>query len=311
MAGAAGIDASAGRIGAGRSAARGLVVVYAELTKARLSALVVFTTALGFVLASPADIDWGRLGWALLGTTLAAFGANALNQCLEVERDRRMRRTRLRPLPAGEISRGHAAALGAALAGVGSLVLMIAVNPLTAVLAIATVLIYVGLYTPLKALHSSNTLVGAVCGAIPPMMGWSAATGTLAGGAWLVGLLLFAWQIPHFLALAWMYREDYARGGFRMLPAVDPSGRTVFRLMVLYSVGLFPLGLAFGFMGLSGWISAGLAAGLAGLMIASSARLARSHEDADARRAFFASVIYLPVLMILLMIDRIPAAGLG
>lgn len=293
-----------------RPVARSLPGIYIELTKARLSAMVVVTAAVGFLMASPATVDWALLGWTVLGTTLAAFGANALNQCREVERDRRMNRTRHRPLPSGQIGARHAWAVGLGCALAGPLLLALLVNPLTAALGLANVLIYVCLYTPLKVRHSANTLVGAICGAVPPMMGWAAATGGLAAGAWMLAILLFLWQIPHFLALAWMYREDYARGGFRMLPAVDPSGTLTFRLITLYSAGLLTLGPALALAGVTGWIFAAGALLLGLWLLGESLRLGRRRNEAQARRVFLTSVIYLPLVMALMAADRIPAGGL-
>ena len=195
--------------------------IYADLGKARLSALVVTTAALGFVMASAVSLDWALLGWTLLGTTLAAWSANALNQVFERHRDARMKRTRGRPIPSGRIGAPHA--LGAAILalGMGLTVLVAMVNVLTAVLALLTTLLYVLVYTPLKTRTTLNTLIGSVVGAIPPVMGWTAVTGQLDPGAWVLGTVLFVWQIPHFLALAWLYREDYKRGGYRMLPVID------------------------------------------------------------------------------------------
>ncbi len=230
---------------------------YLELAKIRLNAMVLITTAVGFVLGSPGPLDsaaLARLCWTILGTGLAGAGASALNQLLEIRRDALMQRTRLRPLPSGQISTVQALvfAMLTSLAGVG--ILNELVNPLTAFLGLANIVIYAVVYTPLKTRTSLCTLVGAVCGALPPMMGWTAASGQIGLGAVLLGTVLFLWQIPHFLALAWMLRDDYARAGFRMLPLIDPQGHLTCLMIVLYSLALLPLGLAVTFSGMAGYL---------------------------------------------------------
>ncbi len=283
---------------------------YLELFKARLTALVLLSCAAGFLSGNGTPWEATRFFWTLLGTGLAAAGANALNQWLEIGPDARMERTRDRPLPAGRMSPRHAllVALLAAVTGVGALALR--VNVLTAALAAFVVVLYVFVYTPLKKRTPLCTLVGAVCGAIPPMMGWTGATGSLGYGGWVLGVTLFLWQIPHFLSLAWLYRGDYARGGFRMLPSVDPSGRMTGTLAVLYSLALLPLGLAGLFTGMAGWVflvgSLGLGTGLFLL----SLRLQREHSDLRARQLFLGSIVYLPLILVLLVADRGPARGL-
>ena len=205
-------------------AGRSSLSSYLELGKARLSTLVVATTAVGFAVA-PGRFDALLFAWTLLGTTLAALGANSLNQWAERERDALMERTRTRPLPSGRLAAREALAAGV-LESLGGVALLAAlVNLLTALLAAFVILLYVLVYTPMKSRSHLNTLVGAVCGAIPPMMGWTAVTGALDPGAYILAAVLFVWQIPHFLALAWLYREDYQRGGYKMLPHSDPSGR--------------------------------------------------------------------------------------
>jgi len=220
-----------------------------------------------------------------------------------------MERTRTRPLPSGRLSPREARLAGLGMLGSGQAILVLGTNLLTAALALATVLLYLLVYTPLKPRSSLNTLVGAVCGALPPVLGWTAAAGRLELGAWLFGLLLFLWQVPHFLALAWLYREDYARGGFRMLPAVDPGGQLTGALSALYSLALLPLGVAFALAGLAGPTFAGGFALLWLLLFAASLRLWRRLDRASARRLFFASVIVLPLALALLLVDRVPRAG--
>jgi protoheme IX farnesyltransferase len=220
-----------------------------------------------------------------------------------------MERTRRRPLPAGEVSPREATIVAALCATGGVAILAALVNLDAAMLASLTILIYITIYTPLKPRTSLNTLVGAVCGAIPPMIGWVAASGTLDTRALLLGAVLFVWQLPHFLALAWMYRDDYARGGFRMLPVVDPSGRLTGRVVLLSSLVLIPLGLAVVLAGLAGAFFAVGSIVLGTGMVLLAARMAWCRDDASARHVFLASLIYLPVLLALMLLDRGPLEG--
>jgi protoheme IX farnesyltransferase len=276
---------------------------YLELSKARLSALVLLTTAIGFLLASSAGVDWVRLVFVLVGTACSALGINAVNQCLEADRDARMERTRHRPLPAGLISRRAGWVFGAALAVAGPVLLALTVNALTAGLALTCELIYVLIYTPLKVRSPLNTLVGALCGAIPPMMGWTAAVGRLEAGAWVLGAILFVWQIPHFLALAWMYREDYQRGGFRMLPMFDGAGQATCQAVILYCLALIPVTLMLTLVGVTGWAYAAGALVFGGMLSSLGLRLYRQRNVGNARRLFLASVVYLSLLLLLMVVD--------
>ncbi len=293
----------------GGGARRALAVVraYPELTKIRLTGLVVATTAVGFLMAGGGRQEVSRLAWTVLGTALAAAGAMALNQVMEVGRDARMERTRRRPLPAGVLTARHALAFGVVVAGAGLTILVAEANTLTAVLGLTVVLVYTLVYTPLKPRSPLCTLAGAVCGAIPPMMGWTATGTPLGFGAWLLAGVLFLWQIPHFLALAWLYRDDYARGGFRMLSVVDASGRSTGQAAVLYSMALLPVGVLAALGGMTGW---GFAAGslvLTGGLVALALALAAKKSDAVARRLFLATLIYLPLLLGLMVADRLPS----
>lgn len=286
-----------------------------ELGKVRLSAMVVFTTALGYVVASKMNpfegMNWTRLFWTCLGTFLAAVGAAAFNQAIEARRDARMMRTRKRPLPLGVLSRTYAATFGLVVCISGVAILCPTSNSLTAFLAILNILLYAVIYTPLKPVSTTNTLVGAVVGGIPPMMGWAAATGGLSAGAWVLGAILFVWQIPHFLALSWMYREDYARGGFRMLPVIDPHGKLTGLLALLYSMLLVPLCLLMVRLGHAGFGFAIVSLLLTGGLIACAIRFCQTHTNGDARRLFLGSIVYLPVLtMVLMMMAQGPFAGL-
>jgi len=288
--------------GAGRLGA--VLGAYADLTKARLSALVVATTAAGYALGSSGPVELAGLLWAVLGTALSALGANGLNQWIERDRDARMERTRERPLPAGRLAPAHAASVSLALVLIGTLVLILGTNRLTTALNLLTVFLYVAVYTPLKTRSSLCTLVGAVVGAIPPMMGWTAAAGHLDAGAWILFAVLFAWQIPHFLSLAWLYREDYRRGGYVMLPLSDPSGRITLEMTTLYSLALLPLGFAAFLEGLTSWISAAGSLLLGGVFFAFAARWRQRRGDLHARRLFFASLLYLPLLLGLMVADH-------
>ncbi len=282
---------------------------YLALAKLRLVVLVVATAAVGFLLApSPAPSPL-QLPLALAGTFLAAAGAMALNQRIEATRDARMERTRNRPVPAGTIRPRAAATFGAVVAAAGLLTLAVGANLLTASLGLAVVLLYTLVYTPLKTRTPMCTLAGALCGAIPPMMGWTAAGAGLGYGAWLLAGVLFLWQIPHFLALAWLYRDDYRRGGFRMLPVVEPSGALTGAAVVLYSLALVPVGILAALGGVTGWLAAGGALALGAALTGLAIQLAARRTSAAARRVFLATLAYLPLLLGVLVADRrTPAA---
>ena len=283
---------------------RSLAEVYLQLAKARLSSLVVCTTAVGFLLATRGTVDWAALAWTVLGTSLIVGGANAVNQVIEVERDARMKRTRGRPLPSGRLSRRHAIGIATVSSACGLVLLAGFANLLTASLAVVAYVVYVAVYTPLKTRSPLCTLVGGISGAIPPMMGWAAASGRLELGAWLLFTLLFVWQIPHFLALAWMCREDYERGGYVMLPLIDRSGARTCRLVLLYTLFLLPAALAVPLAGLAGWVYTVGSLALGGGMLALALRLFHQRTPPNARNVFLASVIYLPLLLGLMVADR-------
>jgi heme o synthase len=284
---------------------RSLLKCYMELGKARLSAMVVVTTALGYVVSAKATLNFhlATLLWTCLGTFLAAVGASSFNQAWEVHRDARMNRTKNRPVPSGQISRAHAAFVGLIASILGVAILCPTSNGLTAILATVNILLYAVIYTPLKPVSTANTLVGALVGAIPPMMGWSAATGSLSAGAWVLGAILFFWQIPHFLALAWMYRHEYAKAGFKMISTVEPTGRLTTLLAILYSLALIPTAAAMTILGHAGWPFALIATLLGSMLVCLSLRFAASRSNADARRLFLASIIYLPLLSTALVLD--------
>lgn len=283
---------------------------YMELTKARLSALVIVTAGVGYLIApsSGAPFDWVAFALTVVGVALAAGGTSAINQWMEVERDARMPRTADRPLPSGAMSRGEALGAGSAMVAAGAAIIFFGVNPVAGFLTIFTAAVYVLVYTPLKPRTTLNTLVGAVCGATPPMIGWAAATGGLELGAWILGGILFVWQLPHFLALAWMYRDDYAQGGFRMLPIVDPTGLLTARVVLVTTLLMVPVSLMATLAGVAGYAFALTALLLGAFFIERAIRMVRDRSRASARGLFLASIIYLPLLMGALVADRTPGA---
>lgn len=285
--------------------ARALAGAYLELVKARLSGLVAFTAGVGALLAgSHTGLPAGaQVAWSLLGVTLAAFGANALNQWLESPFDSRMARTCGRPLPSGRVSPRGAFLFATLLVLAGAAVLAATGGALPAGLTLLVAALYVLAYTPLKRRTSLNTLVGAVVGALPPMIGWAAVTGRLDPGAWALGAILFAWQIPHFLAIDWIHRADYERGGYRMLSDVDPTGRLTGFLAVLYALALLPASLSASLAGLGGWLYPPGAVGLGLLFAGLTVAFSRRRDQASARRVFLASLVYLPLLLGLLALD--------
>lgn len=285
-----------------------LVGSVSQLVKVRLNALVLVTAAAGFLAANTTDPDWMAFAGMLAGTGLCAASASMFNQLIEARRDGLMIRTQERPMPRKRFARWLVFAGAMATGYAGWALLLLSVGWLPALLAAGNIVIYAVIYTPLKPLTTLNTIVGAVCGAIPPMVGWSAATGSLEPGAWVLGGLLFVWQIPHFMALGWMYRDDYRRGGFAMLPVLDPSGQITAQTTVLTSLILIPLGLSATVYGVAGWWYSGCAFLLGGWMVVESFRFLHSRTDPNARRLFFASIAYLPLLLAAMVIDRGPVS---
>lgn len=296
---------------AAEPAAPALVSDLVAMTKPGITLMVALTTVLGFLLAGGALLSW-RLAATLLGTCLVAAGASVLNQFWERAPDALMRRTADRPLPTGRIDPDVALLFGVALGIAGLLELALAVDALTAALGAAALAGYVFAYTPLKKVSSLATVVGAVPGALPPMMGWCAVRGEVDLAAWALFGILFFWQMPHFLAIAWLCREDYARGGFPMLPVLDPGGAWTGRQSVLYGAALVPVSLLPSLLGLAGaWYFGGaLALGLGYLGF--SLAFARRRSTPGARRLMFASLLYLPALLAVLLLDRLaPLAFAG
>lgn len=293
-------------IAAGREAAVSISPMgdYLALTKPRITLMVVLTTAVGFVLASPAPVSWLLLLHTVIGTALVASGASTLNMVIERATDARMRRTAQRPLPAGRMKTWPAALYGVALSALGIAYLAGLVNVLTAALGAFTLIGYVAIYTPMKRLSSLATIVGAVPGAVPPMMGVTAALGHADSLAWALFGILFLWQMPHFLAIAWLYRSDYARGGFPMLSVNDPRGRRTARQMVLYSAALLPVSLLPSALGSVGLVYAAGALSAGVVFLAYSWAFAYDVSLRAARRVLLVSVLYLPAVLGLLVLDR-------
>ena len=283
------------------------MVAFLELTKPRITQLVVLTTAAGFYLGTRDGVNLALLFNTLIGTALVAGGTNAFNQLRERDSDARMHRTRRRPLPSGRLTPRAAAAFASAISIVGIVYLGLAVNRLTAFLAVLTLLGYVCIYTPLKRRTSLNTLVGAVPGALPIAGGWVAAGGRLDAAALSLFWILFLWQLPHFLALAWIYREDYRRAGLAMLSVDDDGGHHTARMALLYALALLPVSLAPTLLGVTGpWYFYG--ACVLGLAYAGAgAILNRGTTERRAWMVFFVSIVYLPALLTLMVIDKVSA----
>jgi heme o synthase len=277
---------------------------FLALTKPRVNLLVLITTLIGFHLGAFGPIDVTVLVHTIVGTALVAGGAAALNQVLERDSDRLMRRTRSRPLPAGRLRMGEAGWFALALAAIGLVELSLGANRLAAVVAFATIASYALVYTPLKRRTSLATVVGAVPGALPPMIGWAAATGGLSIEAWVLFAIVFFWQMPHVLAISWMYREDYERAGIRVLPVEEPDGASTSRQTVGYAAVLVPVTLLPTVVGLAGgvYLAGALVLGLG--ILALAIVFARQRTATHARRLFLASLLYLPVLWMLMLADR-------
>ena len=299
------LKATAQTLTAAASVEKTRLAVFSDLFKARLTFLVLLTTLVGFYVAYPGPMDLLLLLHTMLGTALVAGGAAALNQWLERDYDAMMRRTEDRPLPSGRLQPGTVLILGAACGGIGLIYLAIAVNLLTSFLGAITLGSYLFIYTPLKRVTTLNTIIGAIPGALPPLMGWTAARGNISAGGWSLFAILFFWQLPHFLAIAWIYREQYSRAGFVMLPVVDPAGERTGRQAISHTLGLLPISLCPFLFHLSGqvYLYGALALGLAYLWFA--IQFARHLTVPRARQLFFASILYLPLLLGIMVFDKI------
>ncbi len=282
----------------------GLLADYVALTKPRLNCLVVATSATGYYLGGRGSTDVMAMTLAGAGTALAAGGAAVLNQLYERETDALMRRTRLRPLPDGRVAPADARIFGIALSLAGLLLLAARANWLAAGLALATILVYLIVYTPMKRRTPLSTLVGAMPGALPVLIGWTASHGSVALGGATLFTIVFLWQIPHFMAIAWLYRDDYGKAGFPMLPVIDPQGRRAGRQAVRYAAALVPVSLAPTFAGISGtvYFVSALVLGVALLVLA--VRFAATRDDRAARALFLGSITYLPLLWIVMIAGR-------
>jgi protoheme IX farnesyltransferase len=291
------------------AAARGSFADYIELMKLRLSSLVLVTTAVGFCLGFTGPIDLSfyiALSHVIFGTTLVAAGAMVLNQYIERDTDALMRRTMDRPIPAGRVSASDAMLFGIILAVVGLVYLFAIVNLIAGGLAFLTLTSYLFAYTPLKTRTPLCTIVGAIPGAIPPMLGYAASAGVMDRHAWTLFAILFIWQMPHFLAIAWLYREDYARGRQLMLPVVDPTGTSTARQVISFSLTLLPITLMPTVFGMAGMIYFAAAVLLGVVFLAFAFLTAVRRTESSARKLFLASVLYLPLLLALLVFDRAP-----
>ncbi|MFN0152148.1 MAG: heme o synthase [bacterium] len=288
-----------------REGALAQIRLYASLTKPRIVMLVVLTALLGYFIGARGDaaIEPLHLALALFGTALVAGGSNALNMCFEREQDGLMERTRHRALPAGRLRPDRALAFSIVCGSAGVLTLALAINTLTALLGAVAIAIYAFIYTPMKRVSHISLLIGAVPGALPPVMGWTAARGTLGAEAATLFAILFLWQIPHFLAIAWIYRDDYARGGFPMLPVVEPRGTRTARDTVISTIALIAASIAPVALGFAGpaYLAGAVALGAAFLVAAIAFAVKR--ELRSARLLFLSSILYLPALLALLALS--------
>jgi heme o synthase len=279
--------------------------VYADLFKARLSLLVLLTTAVGFYVGFRGSVDYTLMLHTLVGTALVASGASALNQLFEREYDARMRRTQDRPLPSGRLQPQTVLLIGITSAGLGVAYLAQLVNLTTSLVSACSLLCYVFVYTPLKRVTWLNTVVGAVPGALPPLIGWTAARGGFEGAGWTLFAIQAFWQLPHFMAIAWIYRDEYARAGFKMLPVLDPQGCRTARQAVLYTLGLLPLSLCPYFFGLTGpfYLAGALILSLS--FLGSAVRFSQHLTVPRARQLFYVSILYLPLLLAAMVLDKL------
>ena len=284
--------------------ARTRVLDLAELVKARLTLLVLLTTAAGFYLGAQSPINYAALFHVVFGTAAAAAGAAALNQWWERKLDALMCRTRTRPVPAGRMRPAEALALGLVLSIFGVGYLAVSCNALSATLAAVTILIYIFGYTPLKRASTANTLVGAVPGAIPPMIGWATARGTIEAGAWSLFAILLLWQLPHFFAIAWMYRDDYSRAGFRMISSDDRSGERSASQSVFFCILLLVIAGLPAFLGIVTLLYLAIELALGGLFIAVAMRFLKKRTAGAARLLFITSIVYLPLLLGALVLTK-------
>lgn len=293
--------ASAARGGARRIEA----AVLLELTKPRLAAMVLVTTAAGFYLGARGAVELPVLLATMIGTALAGAGSLVLNQYLERDLDALMQRTASRPIPSGRIEAADALVFGALLTVLGLGLLSLAVNPMAGFITALTVLFYLAIYTPLKLRTPYCTIAGAVPGALPPLTGWVAASGSIGPGAWAIFAIMFLWQLPHSLAIARLYEEDYARAGFKLLPVVDPDGRSTERQILIHSAALLVVGLVPTLLGIAGAAYFAVALVLGSSLLCFSASVALRPSKDSVRRLLFATLVYLPVLFGAMALDKV------
>ena len=277
---------------------------FVALAKPRLNLLVVVSSMAGYAMGGGDTHDVWRMLAVAVGTGLVAGGASAFNQVFEREADAKMHRTRLRPMADGRLPVRDAVLFGAVLTFAGVAVLALAANALAAAVALVTLATYAVVYTPLKRVTSFATVVGAIPGALPPVIGWAAAENTLSRGAWILFAIVFLWQLPHFLAIAWIYREEYARAGFPMLSVIEPDGRSTARQSVIYAAALLPVSLAPTLVGLTGSVYFTGALLLSLVFVGLAVRFGLTRSIPDARRLFFGSITYLPLLWLLMILNR-------
>lgn len=280
------------------------IAAFIELTKPRIAVMLLLTAAAGFYLGTLGNFDLLLFCNTMIGIALLAFGVATLNQYLERRTDLLMLRTARRPIPTGRVTANEALVFGVVQCAASEVYLYFLVNPLTALLGLSVIVGYVLLYTPLKTHTSASTAIGAFPGAMPPLMGWTAAANDITLGAWALFAMLFLWQFPHFLAIAWMYKDDYARAGIKMLPVVDPSGRLTARQIVLFTIMLVPVSLAPFFLGLAGpvFLIGGIVLGT--WFLFESFKAAAAKNVTRSRRLLMVSVIYLPLIFALAVLDH-------
>ena len=293
---------STARIAAAAAPSRPMA--YLALTKPDVSFLVVLTTLAGYALATLGPLDWFRMAQTVVGTTFVAAGTSALNHYFERDSDALMRRTAARPLPSGVLAPSEALFFGVGLAVTGFVQLLIATNLLAALIGAATCATYLGLYTPLKKRTTWATLIGAFPGAAPPLIGWAAARGSLGAGSWVLFGILFLWQVPHFHAISWMYREDYGRAGIRMLPVVDPEGHATFTQILVCAAALIPVSMLASVTGLAGvpYFFGALVLGM--LLVEMCLWAAARKTNVRAKWLMHATVLHLPLLLGLMIFDK-------
>ncbi len=279
--------------------------VYADLFKARLTFLVLLTTLVGFYVGSRGPADYLLMAHTLIGTALVAAGAAGLNQLIEREHDAKMRRTQSRPLPSGRLQPQTVLAIGSIASVLGLVYLAALVNGVTCAIGAACLVSYLFVYTPLKRVTWLNTAIGAIPGGLPPLMGWTAARGQLTSEGWALFAILAFWQLPHFLAIAWIYRDEYAKAGFKMLPVVDPQGQRTGRQAVSHTLGLIMVSLSPFVFRLAGPVYLFCALGLGLVFLWFAARFARELTVQRARQLFFVSILYLPALLTMMVLDKV------